>query len=135
MPSIDSAVSPVFLTCASLAVVSSMGSMAKITNPDFNPELQEGEFVVILNFYKNQSAEIDRLTSGMSDDDACCYMRDETNKALVATAESGSFHITIQKGIFGQVIPSIAIDRVIVWLEPTGRRRFVGIGKGSVASL
>lgn len=133
---IDDIVSPVFMTCANLVVMTCAGTpVVRITNPEAEADLRPGEFPVILNLYKKQALEIDRLTRGMSDEEACSYMRDETNKVLEIAARNGLFRTMSRKGAVGKPIPSVSIDRVKCFHEDSGRRRFVGIGKGTIASL
>lgn len=123
-----------FLTAANLTVAQCINPTVRITKPEFEPNLQEGEFLVILNLYSHQSAVIEQATSAFSDDEACDYVRSETNKAIAEMAQSGSTQVATSKGVFGQAVPSVCIDRVLWLPEDTGRRRFIGVGKGTVVT-
>jgi|GEM_PF-5953599 len=125
----------VFFTSALLTIHECVKPTIRITNPSFKPDLRDGEFLVILNPYKEQSRVFDALTRGMKDRDACKYVRRQTNRALVRAARAGSIQLSIQHGPHGEAIPAVRIDRVRIFREESGRRRFVGIGVGTMASI
>lgn len=123
-----------FRTSAQLVLMECTNPTVKIREFDLQPNLQKGEFLAILNLYRMQSRAIDRLTKGMSDEEACLYVREETNKALEEMARNGTLELHSQKGPLGQLIPAVSLDRVICHQPKDGATRlFVGVCKGTSA--
>ncbi len=123
----------VFTTCALQVISRCVDHSTPVVYPQYSPVLKDGEFSIILNIFANQCRLVDQLTMDMPDHEACNYLRDKTNEQLLKMSRGGDSRIGEETTPFGQVLPSVRLTKVDCLHEDTGRRRFIGIGVGTVA--